>query len=146
MAPWLRASVVAAVSALTLAGCALSSSQQSDPAASASPGVSVSVGRSVGPAEFEKQVADPSRLAINVHVPFEGAIPGTDLMIPYDGIERELSRLPQDRTSPLAIYCRTGRMSAIAAATLAGLGYTNVVELQGGMQAWEASGRGLTMR
>ena len=85
-------------------------------------------------------------MTINVHVPFEGAIEGTDLFIPFDKIEEQVSRLPADRTTPLAIYCRTGSMSATAAKTLAALGYTDVVELKGGMQAWQASGRSLTGR
>jgi rhodanese-related sulfurtransferase len=85
-------------------------------------------------------------VTINVHVPFEGAIEGTDLFVPFDKIEQRASRLPADRTTPLAIYCRTGNMSAAAAKTLATLGYTDVVELRGGMRAWKASGRSLTGR
>lgn len=34
-------------------------------------------------------------------------------------------------------------MSAVASAKLAGLGYTNVVELAGGMDAWQASNRSI---
>ena len=36
-------------------------------------------------------------------------------------------------------------MSADAVVTLSGLGYTNIVELDGGMNAWRASGRTVTM-
>ena len=42
--------------------------------------------------------------------------------------------------APLAIYCRTGRRSAGAAAKLAGAGYT-VYNLQGGIEAWTAAGK-----
>jgi rhodanese-related sulfurtransferase len=34
-------------------------------------------------------------------------------------------------------------MSAAAAPVLAGLGFTDIVELRGGMQAWVADGRSL---
>ena len=34
-------------------------------------------------------------------------------------------------------------MSAIAAPALAALGYTHIIELRGGMEAWKASGRTL---
>ena len=45
-----------------------------------------------------------------------------------------------------AVYCRSGRMSAIAVRELARLGYGTIVELRGGMVAWEASGRRLLPR
>ena len=133
------------VALLVLAGCTAPNDSASAPssfasaASSARPGPSGS--RSVGPGEFAAAVAEPARVTINVHVPFEGDIAGTDLSIPFDRIEQHVATLPAERTTPLAIYCRSGRMSTTAAATLATLGYVNVVELQGGMHAWEASGR-----
>jgi phage shock protein E len=91
------------------------------------------------PAAFEKTIDD--RVLVNVHVPFEGALPGTDLEIPFDQIEQQRSLLPADPSTPIAIYCMSGNMSADAMTTLHELGYTDVVDLAGGMQAWEASGR-----
>jgi rhodanese-related sulfurtransferase len=44
---------------------------------------------------------------------------------------------------PLAIYCRSGPMSATAAATLHDLGFHNIVGLRGGMRTWQADGRPL---
>ena len=76
---------------------------------------------------------------INVHVPYEGEIEGTDLFLQYDRIDA--ASLPPDRDTPLVVYCRSGSMSAEAVVTLAGLGYTNIVELAGGMNAWRESGR-----
>jgi len=77
---------------------------------------------------------------VNVHVPYEGEIEGTDLFIPYDQIAQTLSDLPADKASKVVLYCRSGRMSAIAAATLVDEGYTNVWDLKGGMIAWEEAG------
>jgi phage shock protein E len=102
--------------------------------------------RSVGPQQFAEVIAAPERVTINVHVPYEGDIAGTDLSLPFDQIEAQTNRLPTVRSTPLAVYCRTGRMSTIAATTLANLGYHDVVELAGGMQAWEQSGRTLVWR
>lgn len=104
----------------------------------------VSAARLVDPAEFAAAVAEPDRLTINVHVPFEGDIAGTDLSIPFDRIADQTDRLPADRSTALAIYCRSGPMSTTAAETLRDLGYTDVVELRGGMRAWQADGRPLT--
>lgn len=80
---------------------------------------------------------------VNVHVPDEGSIAGTDATIPYDEVRNRSAELPRDRDAPLAVYCKSGRMSAEAVVTLRDLGYTQVVELRGGMDAWVAGGRKL---
>ncbi len=79
---------------------------------------------------------------VNVHIPYEGELPGTDLFIPYDEIEDHLAELP-DRDAPIVLYCRSGSMSASAATVLAREGYTNVMELDGGFDAWRAAGHEL---
>ena len=97
--------------------------------------------RRVGPAEFERLLADRSATVINVHTPYAGKIDGTDLFLQFDNLDR--SQLPADHATPLLVYCRSGYMSTIASSTLVQWGYTNVVELDGGMQAWTRSGRPL---
>jgi rhodanese-related sulfurtransferase len=94
----------------------------------------------VGPDEFASRMDDPQAMVINVHVPYEGELSGTDLFIPFDAIASS-SELPEDVDRPLLVYCRTGNMSADATADLVESGYTHVTDLEGGMVAWEAAGR-----
>lgn len=78
---------------------------------------------------------------VNVHIPFEGNIANTDLSIPYDQIAEPiyLSQLPTDTNAKIVLYCRSGRMSAIAAEVLVKKGYTNIWNLKDGMLDWEQS-------
>jgi rhodanese-related sulfurtransferase len=76
---------------------------------------------------------------VNVHIPYEGEIEQTDLFIPFDEIGDHLDQLP-DQDAPLVLYCRSGSMSTSAAGELSALGYTNVVEVDGGFNAWKAAG------
>lgn len=79
---------------------------------------------------------------VNVHIPFEGDIANTDLSIPYNQITEpaSLAQLPNDKEAKIVLYCRSGRMSAMAAEALVKLGYTNIWNLEGGMVEWEQAG------
>lgn len=93
--------------------------------------------------QLAEMLGGGDRYVVNVRVPYEGGIPGTDAFIPYDEIGVRLSELPSDPDAEIVLYCRSGRMSLEAARTLVAAGYTSVYNLVGGFDGWEAAGYAL---
>jgi phage shock protein E len=115
---------LATAAGLVLAGCGAGSSARS---------------QLVDPAEFARAVAAPDVVTMNVLGPGTPAIAGTDLAIPAADLAAASARLPPTSVR-LAVYCWSGHTSARAVRTLHDLGYRHIVELRGGMQAWQAAG------
>lgn len=124
--------------ALTLAAC------QSKPAEVTGQKVNMDGGSytNIGADELNAMLKDKDFVFVNVHIPFEGNIANTDLSIPFDQITEpaNLAQLPVDKNAKIVLYCRSGRMSAIAAKSLVKLGYTDVWNLEGGMVDWQQAG------
>ena len=55
-------------------------------------------------------------------------------------IERDIERVIPDRDEEVILYCGGGFRSALAADTLAKMGYTNVVSMDGGWKRWRELG------
>lgn len=100
--------------------------------------------------DFEADLTDPHTLLLDVREPDEpatdGAISGAVL------VPRGMLEFRADPASPyhlpgltptrrVRLYCKSGGRSALAAASLVAMGYTDVAHLDGGLAAWVASGR-----
>ena len=119
---------------MLLAGC------QSSPVTGETVTVAGGSYQNASVADLQSMLKNKDFVFVNVHIPFAGNIPNTDLSIPYDEIEQNLSQLPADKNAKIVLYCRSGRMSEIAAEKLVSLGYTNVWNVTGGMVDWEQAG------
>jgi rhodanese-related sulfurtransferase len=120
------------------------SAQSTAPVADSASGAPVSVEggtyTNITPAQLADMLKSKDFFFANTHIPYEGEIEQTDAFIPYDEITQRLNELPADKNARIVLYCRSRRMSAIAAEALVKAGYTNVWNLDGGMIAWGETG------
>ena len=65
----------------------------------------------------------------------EGYIAGA-LLIPFKDFAANLAQLPADKAAPIVVLCQSGHRGAIVMMYLRMIGYTNVRNLAGGMNAW----------
>ena len=129
--------VVVALLALVggIAGCG-----GDETSGSASGGETAQAYTDIGPDELATMLEDKDFVFINTHVPYEGEIEQTDLFLPYDEAAALVDQLPSDKAAKIVVYCRSDRMSRIAADEWAAAGYTNLFNLEGGFVAWEEAG------
>ena len=59
---------------------------------------------------------------------------------PRGGIEVYIQEHIKDPAANIVLYCRSGGRSALATMTMKKMGYTNVVDLEGGFKEWIAQG------
>ena len=89
--------------------------------------------------EFAELITDSNVVILDVRKAdefAEGHIKGAILIDQFqsDFVEQAKAKLPKEKT--IAIYCRSGRRSANAAAKLSDVGY-KCVNLKGGIIAWK---------
>ena len=102
--------------------------------------IKLATGEVISARELKKELVKKDFVFINVHTPYEGEIEKTDSFIQFDEMMASKQMLPQDKNTPIILYCKTGRMSAEALKTLKAIGYINVRHLDGGMDAWKRVG------
>tara|TARA_B110000444_G_scaffold254894_1_gene288183 strand:+ start:8370 stop:8792 length:423 start_codon:yes stop_codon:yes gene_type:complete len=61
-------------------------------------------------------------------------------LIPHDELSERNSELPDDKSTTILLYCRSGNRSQAAAETLLDLGYTDVRDLESGIMGWKDAG------
>ncbi len=96
--------------------------------------------------EFEKHTSAVGDVQlIDVRTPkevAEGTIAGsTNFDFYADDFKDKIAVL--DKSKPVYVFCRSGRRSADTATMLKEMGFSKVYDLQGGVIAWQDSGREL---
>jgi len=115
-------------------------SESTGTAANNTPGAGSAQGFTVlTPQQLHDMMAGQDVYLVNVHVPYEGEITGTDAFIPYTEIASQLDKLPFD-AEPVVIYCRSGVTSQQAVEAMVAAGAPAFYELEGGYTAWQAAG------
>ena len=90
--------------------------------------------------QFEKLMGQKDFTLINVHIPYQGEIDNTDILIPFNSMDQNKDVLPQNKDAKIVVYCMGDHMSYIASEELIKMGYTRVSRLKGGMLAWQQKG------
>ena len=94
---------------------------------------------SVSVDEFAKVIADNQVQLIDTRTEAEfneGHIPGAiNIDVNESGFEAKVGQ-KIDKTRPIALYCRGGRRSKIAAERIVALGYDDITELNTGFLSW----------
>ncbi len=64
---------------------------------------------------------------------------GNALLLPRGVLEFKIANIPElaDKSTPVLLYCRSGNRSALAALSMQQMGYTNVLSMAGGYEAWK---------
>jgi rhodanese-related sulfurtransferase len=68
-----------------------------------------------------------------------GSIEGA-VLVPLNDVPASLDKLPTDKDAPIVVICASGHRGGAAQMYLQELGYTNVRNLNGGMNAWIGAG------
>ena len=82
----------------------------------------------------DKQVDDVTILDVRQPKEYEaGHIPGA-LLMPLPELTDHMQRI--DRTKPIMVYCASGGRSRMAAQLLSGQGFSDIINVAGGFNAW----------
>jgi rhodanese-related sulfurtransferase/glyoxylase-like metal-dependent hydrolase (beta-lactamase superfamily II) len=99
----------------------------------------ISTTERVSPIDFNAELVADSPLVLDIRNPREYAskhIPGS-INIPLNHLQDRLAEVPRDRR--IAVHCAGGYRSSAAASILHQHGITNLIEMTGGLAAWETA-------
>jgi phage shock protein E len=106
-------------------------------------GATAATGSPISVADLAQRVeAGDAPVVLDVRTPAEfdqGHVPGA-INIPYDQLASRLDELPAGSGDEVVVHCERGGRAAKAERVLNDAGYTDVRDLEGHFQAWQAAG------
>jgi len=96
--------------------------------------------KSISSDELSTMLENKDFTLIDVHIPEQEHIPGTDYMIAYNDVDKIISEI-SSKDAKVVLYCKSGNMSKKTSKALAEKGYTNIFELDKGLNEWKATGK-----
>ena len=128
---------------LVLTGCGGGNDNDAEaPSADVATSVTSPVVEVVNATEFAAVVDESGVTVIDVRTPEEFAVSRLENAALFDIASPDFIEMIStlDSSGRYAVYCRSGNRSAVATAAMQDLGFTDVVELGGGIVEWEAAG------
>ncbi len=96
--------------------------------------------QSISPVEFKQKLdAGEDMWLLDVRTPEECGemcLGRGETLIPIQTIRKSLDQLPEDKATPIMVYCKISLRGHEAARFLAGQGYTNATVIEGGLASW----------
>ncbi|QNL22497.1 rhodanese-like domain-containing protein [Hyphobacterium sp. CCMP332] len=96
------------------------------------------------PKQYEASISEIENVQlVDIRTPKEynqGHILGSENINFYDS-DFETRMLQLDKSKPVMLYCASGGRSANASDKLSKLGFTQIIDLKGGIRAWTAAGK-----
>jgi rhodanese-related sulfurtransferase len=105
-------------------------------------GCSSSSSTDLNAAEFQAKSQESGVITLDVRTPgefMEGHLVNSlNIDVESPSFSSEIEKL--DKSATYAVYCRSGRRSANAIATMKNAGFSNLFNLDAGVQEWAAAG------
>jgi glyoxylase-like metal-dependent hydrolase (beta-lactamase superfamily II)/rhodanese-related sulfurtransferase len=95
----------------------------------------------IPPSKAKELIADSSVIIVDVREEHEfnaGSIDNA-ILLPRGVLEFKIHTIPElsDKSAAIVVYCHSGKRSALSAVTMQNMGYTNVLSIAGGYEAWK---------
>ena len=69
----------------------------------------------------------------------KGSVPNS-VNIQRGLLEFSIGKQAPEKDTPIVVYCKSGKRSALSTCTLTKMGYTNILSMAGGWEAWVEAG------